>query len=183
LFDRRGLVVDVEELVRHDRGYAAFRLLDQISVQHLDPELPARRKLLEVASAGGNKLLVRLLRCETQLEPFHDPGVAVRIVKEQHRGAFGPTQPALAGDGHGLVGCAFCDPAGVVAHVELGNPGGLDAVEVPLHAHLNVGPIGCPDFRTVQRCAADAVVGLHLVEVETCDQFLRGGVFRRGDAL
>jgi hypothetical protein len=66
---RAGLVIDVEELVLHDCGNAGYRYLDEILVQHLDPELPARRELLEVACAGGNKLFVGIFRFEAQLEP------------------------------------------------------------------------------------------------------------------
>src|SRR5512141_3425032 len=63
---RARLVVDVEELVRHDRGNARDRHLDQILVEHLDPELPARRELHEVACACGHELPVGLLRFEAQ---------------------------------------------------------------------------------------------------------------------
>src|SRR5664279_249349 len=78
---RPGLVINVKELVRYDRGNAGYRHLDEILVQHLDPELPARRELLKVACACGNKLLVGMVRFEAQLEALHDPGVPFSIVK------------------------------------------------------------------------------------------------------
>lgn len=57
---RPGLVIDVEEFVGQDRGHAAFGYLDEVLVEHLDPELPARGELLEVAFAGGDELLQRV---------------------------------------------------------------------------------------------------------------------------
>jgi hypothetical protein len=53
-----GLVIDIEELVRHDGGDSAFRLLDQILLQRLDPHLPALRELLVNAWQGGQEFIV-----------------------------------------------------------------------------------------------------------------------------
>lgn len=65
----------------------------------------------------------------------------------------------------------------------MGAPAGRDAVEVPFHSHINLGPIGQPDFRSTQRRAEDAIFALHLGEVEALDPRLRSGVLRRRDAL
>jgi len=53
---RPGLVVDIEKLVRHGLGHAAFRSFDQILFERFDPEFPARLEFLELALPCGNEL-------------------------------------------------------------------------------------------------------------------------------
>jgi len=84
-----GLIVNVEELVRHDRGHAVFRNLVVVLFQRYDSCLPAYRELFENCRSGGHERFIGALRVHTQLEAFHDPGIAVGIVNDHDRGAFG----------------------------------------------------------------------------------------------
>ena len=101
-----GLVINVEELVDHDRGHAALRLLVQILVEGLNPELPARRQLLELVFSCGNELFVGVRRFKTELESLHNPSSAVWIVQQQNRCALVPTDVASL-NGYGFVGRGF----------------------------------------------------------------------------
>jgi len=124
-----------------------------------------------------------VLRFEAQLESLQDPAVAFRIVKEEHPGALVPTQLALPRDSYGLVDLHFCHAFQIISHIQLGDPGGRNAVEVPFHSGVDGHPVGLLDFRATQRCVEDAILRFQFVHVEAFDQLLRGGVFRRGDAV
>ena len=51
-----GLIVNVEELVRHDRGHAVFRNLVVVLFQRYDSCLPAFREMFENCRPGGQWL-------------------------------------------------------------------------------------------------------------------------------
>src|SRR6266550_4463260 len=110
--------------------FAGFSIksFSSILVRNFQPE----GSFLNWLAPGGKEFLVGVLRFETQLEPLHDPCIAFSIVKQQHFGALVPTQPALPRDGDGLVGRGFSHASRVIAHIQLGDPNGRNAVEVPL---------------------------------------------------
>ena len=125
------------------RRRATGRRFDQVLVERLDPELPSRRRILEVGRTGGDKLVVRMLWLNANLEALHDPGISGRIVQQQGLRPLAPTHAALARDGHGFLGLAVADTL-VAFHVQLGHSGGLDTVEWTLYADLDFDPVGHP---------------------------------------
>lgn len=89
-----------------------------------------------------------MLRFESLLESLHDPSVTLSIVKQQSLGALVPSYGALSGDGEGFVRRHLVH-IGVLAHVKLGTPLSLDAIEYSCDSHLGLKPITHPEFRAI----------------------------------